>query len=144
LNSGRLSNMYRSATGQVDLVLISFGGGSQAQSGMSAQFDPAQPTSLAKGSSSAKVDMRMTDAVIDGSTGGVGFGTPVRAVAGCYYVLKATYNAWDNVAESYPYYYSTTSWFSIGYYHGMTLGGATSSSGNYGTWSSGGGYSTNS
>jgi len=136
LNSARITTDYVDGSGQLDLVLVAFDGSSQTQWGMSAHLDSAQPKE--------HVDMRMTDPIAGGPSGGVAFGQPVSAVAGCYYVLKATYNAWDNVAESYPYYYSTTSSFSIGYSHTMTLGAATSASGNYGTWSAGGGYAVTS
>jgi hypothetical protein len=95
-----------------------------------------QPLSANRGNlSSLRLQLKDQIAPLAGHT------LPTPDVAGCgYYTLLSTWNAWDNSGESLPFYSSTTSWFSIGSSHSITLGTAASGSGSYGTWGASGSY----
>ena len=150
VDRSKVPSGYLSSSGQLDLVVFGWSAGHQGQWSMSTTLSSGSamgslaPMSL-RASSQANISIRMNDSVIQSAPSAMSR-TAAAAVSpyvvGCYYVLKATYNALDNVAESYPWFYTTMSRFSIAYSHGLTLGAAASSGGAFGTYRSSGSYSS--
>lgn len=149
VDRSRVPSGYLSPSGQLDLVVFGWNSGHLGQWSMSTTLSSAPTASslvpMSSGAGSAHISIQLKDSVVQSaaSISGTTANAPASPdVVGCYYVLKATYNALDNVAESYPYYYTTMSQFAISYSHGTTLGAATSTSGSYGSYKSAGSYSS--
>jgi hypothetical protein len=146
----RLPSGYVSPSGQLDLIVVGWSAGHVGQWSMSTTLASGSPTSslapLSSGAgSTANISIRLKDSVIASPAAAMGRLAPITNTPdaiGCYYILKSTYLAWDNAGESFPWYYSTTSGFSVSSSHGVTLGVGTSSSGAYGSFSNTGSYST--
>jgi hypothetical protein len=134
---------YLSPTGQANLELIAWNGTTQTQ-----WFTPAQVKSVVaaptpiNAKAPTRLNLRMKDAIV--SAPRLSAKVPTVPYAGaCVYILVGKYLVWDNVGESLPYTGSqTTSWFSIGTSHSLTVGAATSATGAYGTWRASGSYTT--
>ncbi|MEP6751799.1 MAG: hypothetical protein ABI959_03530 [Candidatus Dormiibacterota bacterium] len=140
----RLPAGYLSSSGHVNLNVFAWNGGRFADWSMSSQL--ASPSTYFQSLSVNRSDVPTLRLALKAQIApSVGTIVSRPDVAGCgYYTLISTSLAWDDAGESLPFYSSTTSWFSLGSSHSVTLGVATSFNGTYGSWSASGSYTVSS
>jgi hypothetical protein len=143
INPQLLPAGYRSSTGQVNLNLVAWAGGTQGETNVSVQLGSPAGTSAtasrtATVAKAASVEIKVDRAMV--ATPRLAGATQRPYASPCYYywVYLSDYYVWTQAGESLPWQYWTTGGMDITSSQSMALGVAVSASGGWGTFSASG------